>query len=114
MPNDATRATAMLLPFEPLEIGEVVLLLADGRRGILEQAIDCLIDLLDQLDGDTDLEDDELEDNLGGLAVQAPDGQIINDLEATDCGQGVGDDNGIGDFDGALEQFGWVGEEVFV
>jgi hypothetical protein len=36
------------------------------------------------------------EDNLGSPALELPDGTVVNDREATECGNGVCDDHGCG------------------
>jgi hypothetical protein len=47
------------------------------------------------------------EDNLGCQALQLADGTIVNDREATECGNNVCDDNGVADSGGLADWGGF-------
>jgi hypothetical protein len=76
---------------QPPDAPTQILEFRPGMRRLIEDAIESLILLLDEIDGDDDLEGDPMEDGA-------------DDEEETD--HEPADDSGIGDMDGLIEQTG--------
>ena len=86
MPNDATRATDLALP----------------SRQAIEDTIERLICMLDEIDGDTDLEPD-----VDAEAINEDGGDILDEPHDDDD-PAEESDTGIGDHDGLIEQEGML------